>query len=125
MHSMPPMHHIHGSLAGQSARPADLWVHVIESAETPHDVVLAVREYLAMWGPEELARLPAVCRPGKIADGEDISDLAYRLSRAHLDFNGPSADHVLLERLMSFISHAGTRVSRLCGRARTDAIDTQ
>src|SRR6185436_16127455 len=116
---MPLMRQLDGSLAGRSPpRPADLWVHVIEAAETQHDVVLAVREYLAMWSPGELGRLPAACRPGKIADGEDITDLAYRLSRTHLDFSGPLDDRLLLERLMSFMSHAGTRVSRICGRAR-------
>ena len=119
------MNQIDGHLVGHSRRPADLWVHVIESAETEHDVVLAVREYLAMWGPQELARLPAACRPGKITDGEDITDLAYRLSRCHLDFSGALDDRILLERLMSFVSHAGTRVSRICGHAPAREADPQ
>ena len=88
-------------------------MHVIAASPTEHDVVLAVREYLAMWSPEELARLPAECRPGKITDAEDISDLAYRLSRAHLEFAGPDDDSRLLERMMSFVSHAGSHVSGL------------
>ena len=110
------MSQIDGIPAGRPYRPADLWVHVIDAAETEHEVVMAVREYLALWGPEELGRLPEPCRPGRINDGEDISDLAYRLSRAHLEFRGNPADRVLLERLMSFIGHAGTHASRLCAR---------
>ena len=100
---------------GAKSLPADLWAHVIESSVTEHDVVLAVREYLAQWSPEELARLPAGTRPGKITDGEDITDLAYRLSRAHLDFTGSPADIRQLERMMSFMGHAGAQVSRICG----------
>jgi len=99
---------------GGKSLPADLWAHVIESSATEHDVVLAVREYLAQWSPEELARLPAGTRPGKITDGEDITDLAYRLSRAHLDFSGPPADTRQLERMMSFMGYAGAQVSRIC-----------
>ena len=114
-----------GNLASHTPRPADLWVHVIESAETEHDVVLAVREYLAMWSPQELGRLPVACRPGKITDGEDITDLAYRLSRCHLEFDGDLGDRILLERLMSFVSHAGTRVARICGRTPAREADPQ
>jgi hypothetical protein len=119
------MRHIESYHPSAAPRPADLCVHVIEAAEREHDVVLAVREYLAMWGPEDLARLPAACRPGKINDAEDITDLAYRLSRAHLEFSGPTTDRILLERLMSFMSHAGTQVSRICARAQEPETDPQ
>jgi len=108
------MHHIDSSHASHTPLPADLWVHVIEASPTEHDVVLAVREYLALWSPEELARLPAECRPGKITDGDDITDLAYRLSRTHLEFAGSPDDNKLLERMMSFVGHAGSHVSRIC-----------
>ena len=119
------MSHMDSTSAGQPFRPADLWVHVIAGAETEHDVVMAVREYLALWTPEELARLPTACRPGRIVDADDVTDLAYRLSRAHLDFAGPRADRLMLERMMSFVGHAGAQASRICARQKAnDALNS-
>ena len=74
---------------------------------------MVVREYLATFGPEEIGRLPAECRPGKINDGEDVGDFAYRLATAHLEFNGSRADRLLLERLMGFFTHASSRLAAL------------
>ena len=119
------MHRTDSSLPVPASRPADLWMHVIEGAETEHDVVLAVREYLAMWGPEELARVPVACRPGKITDAEDIADLAYRVSCEHLEFDGPAGDRALLERLMGFVGHAGKQVARIAARAQSRQADPQ
>ena len=104
---------ITGSGAKRHERPAGQWPNVLDGARTEQDVVAIVREYMATWGPEELGRLPPACRPGKINDAEDISDLAFCLTSAHLAFSGSLADRLLLERLMGFFTHAGTRLAAL------------
>ena len=104
---------IHERGARQQERPTGLWPNILDGARTEQDVVTIVREYVATWSPEELGRLPAACRPGKITDAEDVSDLAFCLTSAHLSFSGPLADRLLLERLMGFFTHAGTRLAAL------------
>jgi hypothetical protein len=107
------MAEITGGGAARHERPTGLWPNVLDGARSEQDVVNIVREYMATWGPEELGRLPAACRPGKIHDAEDISDLAYCLASAHLAFTGDLADRLLLERLMGFFTHAGARLAVL------------
>jgi len=94
-------------------KPVGLWAHVVDGAGTESELVSVVREYLATWGPAELSRLPVACRPGKISDGEDVGELAFRLGKAHLEFTGPLADRLLLERLSGFFSHAAARAATL------------
>ena len=102
---------------GRHERLAGLWPNVLDGARTELDLVNVVREYVATWSPEEWGRLPVSCRPGKITDGEDVSDFAYCLARAHLSYNGPLADRLLLERLMGFFTHAASRLAALQGAA--------
>jgi hypothetical protein len=40
-----------------------------------------VRDYIATWRPEELARLPEECRPGRPSERADVSYIAYQLKR--------------------------------------------
>jgi hypothetical protein len=103
------MSDIAGNRSGCHPRPANNWLHVLDGASSEHDIVVATREFLATWTPEEIGRLPENCRPGKISDGEDIGEFAYRLSNAHLDFRGSPGDRQLLERLMGFFVHAAAR----------------
>jgi|KBSMisStandDraft_5_1062788.scaffolds.fasta_scaffold1254044_1 hypothetical protein len=104
---------IGGSQTGRFNSPAGLWPQVLDDAITEHDVVTVVREYLATLGPDEISRLPADCRPGKVNDGEDIGDFAFRLATAHLEFAGSRADRLLLERVMGFFTQASSRLAIL------------
>ena len=102
-----------GSQTGRFQSPVGLWPQVLDDATTEHELVNIVREYLATLGPDEITRLPADCRPGKISDGEDIGDFAFRLATAHLEFAGSRADRQLLERVMGFFTHAASRLALL------------
>ena len=104
---------IAGSRSGPHQRPVGLWSQVLDGAGTEQDLVTVVREYLATLSPDELVRLPVGCRPGKISDGEDVSELAFRIASAHLSFTGPVPDRLLLERLMGFFTHAASRAASL------------
>jgi hypothetical protein len=79
-------------------------------ANTEQEVVELVRTFLASWRPEELAEIPAPCRPGKVRDAEDVGDLAYELTRARIAANGPQH---LLKEMEVFFAHACARLSEL------------
>jgi hypothetical protein len=107
--------------ADGEAKPVGLWSQAVDGAETESELVSIVREYTATWGPDELSRLPAACRPGKISDGEDVSELAFRLAQAHLAFTGSLSDRLLLERLMGFFTHASARFATLQATASSSS----
>ena len=115
---------IAGSRSGPHRRPSDIWLHVIDGANTEAQVVAAARDYLAMWTPHEMSRIPEGCRPGKVGGPEDISDLAYRLTSGHLDFAGGFNDRLLFERIMSFFVHANARLALLRSQTPMDAPST-
>jgi len=94
-------------------RPSDVWLHLIDDASSEAQVVVTARDYLAMWTPYEMSRIPEACRPGKVSGAEDISDLAFRLTNGHLDFAGRFNDRLLFERIMSFFVHANARLALL------------
>ena len=102
-----------GSRSGPHRRPSDIWLHVLDGADSEAQVVAAARDYLAMWTPHEMSRLPENCRPGKVSGTEDIADLAYRLTKGHLVFGGGFNDRLLFERIMSFFVHANSRLATL------------
>lgn len=79
-------------------------------ATTEEQVVDLVRTFLAGWRPEELAEIPAGCRPGKVRDAEDVGDLAYELTRARIAANGPQP---LLKEMEVFFAQACARLSEI------------
>ena len=60
------------------------WHDRLSSATTEEEVARTARDYVTEWSPAELAALPEHCRPGKIRDGQDVNDLAFKLT--HLRF---------------------------------------
>ena len=95
------------------------WFQHIDAAKTPFEVVNITRDHLATWTPDELARLPAQCRPGRIRDEQDIEQLHLRLveeyGRSRLSDDALAA----LQRMTSFIVRASVRIAQL--RAEEDA----
>ena len=89
----------------------------IRSAPTEEALVRLAREFIAEWRPEELSRIPDVCRPSKIRDAEDIADCAYSLTRARMDADASEANQLLVE-MESFFAQACARLSELEGTAR-------
>ena len=77
------------------------------------EVVELVRVYLGSWRPEELAEIPAHCRPGKVRDAEDVGDCAYELTKARIAANGPQQ---LLVEMETFFAQACARLSELEAR---------
>lgn len=86
----------------------------LKAAQTESEVVGLVRDYLAEWMPDELARVPAGSRPGKIRDAEDVADCAFALTRARMD--NAESDPLAVE-MESFFAQACTRLSELEGQS--------
>jgi hypothetical protein len=96
------------------------WLRQLEAATTLDEVVAIARDYLATWTPEELARLPRACRPGRLRKPEDIEELhicsvdAYRVTRAS------GEELTALQLLTSFIVRASQRIAQLRGASEVE-----
>lgn len=99
---------IHWMRVGESR-----FVSRVERARFEEDVVALVREYLAEWRPEDLARIPEACRPGKVTDGEDIGFVAFRLTQHRCANATDGNDAALLNIMAGFFTVAATRIAEL------------
>ena len=97
------------------------WRGVINGAATEEQIVGIVRDYLACWSPEEIVRLPVECRPGRVHDGEDISQWAFELTSCHLAGRIPAEDEPLLLKMMLFVSEAAERLAKVKAARRAAA----
>ena len=87
------------------------WQGRLAAATSREDVVTVARDFLALVGPEEVARMPVDCRPVKLVDGEDVANYAVTLTRRSCD---PDCfrDHDL-QRIAAFFGDALGRLSQL------------
>jgi hypothetical protein len=90
-----------------------VWYHLIDDARRPLEVVAIARDYIASWTPQELARLPAACRPGKLRDEEDIEMLHSRLVDEYRNTRASGEELSYLQQLMSFLVRASIRIAEL------------
>lgn len=95
-----------------SAPPED-WRNLILAAAHEDEVLTLVRDHMAMWAPNEIARLPEDCRPGRIRDAEDISRWAFTLATTHCAQNDSADDEPFLDRMLEFVTQAAIRISEL------------
>ena len=81
-------------------------------AHSERDIVRIVRDYVGEWTPEDLARLPESCRPGKMSDGIDICSFAYVLAKARFSAESEEVEAQLVQ-LESFFAQACARAAQL------------
>ena len=93
--------------------PKEDWRNLIRDASQEEEVIELVRDHMARWSPEEIARLPVDCRPSRIRDAEDISRWAFELASTHCAQTLASDDEALLDRMLEFVTHAAVRLSEL------------
>lgn len=109
--------------SGNNDRGTDLlppdWRGVIRAAASEAELVSITRDYLACWSPEEIARLPVECRPGRVRDGQDIGRWAFELASSHLGGAVRPEDQPLLLKIMLFVSEAGERLAKLKAAQRS------
>ena len=91
------------------------WQHRLDAARGVEEVVAAARDFLAVFGPLELAALPEGCRPpAKIVDADDVSSYAFELVRFECAERDETAE--LVHKLARFFSHASMRLAQLTAR---------
>jgi hypothetical protein len=88
----------------------DDYFHLIGSTASEQAVLNLALRYLGAWRPADLGAIPAHCRPGALRDVEDLSDIAYALTRARIESGVPNAR---LDEMESFFAHACARISEL------------
>ncbi len=89
------------------------WFRILDNAATVHDVVAVARDYFAAWTPQEVARLPRACRPGKIRDESDLEELHRNAVEAYRGTRATGDDLTCLQRLAGFLAHACVRLAQL------------
>jgi hypothetical protein len=97
----------------RASAPREDWRNLILASTQEDEVVELVRDHMARWSPDEIARLPEDCRPGRIRDAEDISRWAFDLASTHCAQVVRADDEPLLERMLEFVTQAAIRLSEL------------
>ena len=95
-----------------SAPPED-WRNLLRASTQEDEVLMLVRDHMALWAPEEIARLPEDCRPGRIRDADDISRWAFELATTHCAQAVLPEDEPFLDRMLEFVTQAAIRLSEL------------
>lgn len=107
------------SLVGQSPAAPLTWQHRLDLARDETEVVAIAREFIAMFTPYEIDRLPKPCQPPlKLVDREDIAGYAYDLMRHDCDDAPETAE--LVHKLAHFFSHASMRSAQLSTRVQLE-----
>lgn len=101
------------------------WHRQIDDAKSVADVVSIARDFVATWTPQELASLPAECRPGKIRDESDIADLHARLAEEYRVTRASGDELTTLQRLTSFMVRTSVRIAELGGDTTAPAAATK
>ena len=100
------------STQGFQAAPTT-WHAQLESAPNPDAILSVTRDYLATFGPEHLARLPAECRPGRIKGEDDIAYWSCRLAQYNHATDGGPVDGELMQEILNYFLHAWVRISQI------------
>lgn len=85
----------------------------LSKAVTIEEVVRVTRAYLAACAREDLERLPASCRPGRVLDSNDIEEWADRLASESRRAMLVIEDERTLDRLTSHFLIASVRIRQL------------
>jgi hypothetical protein len=98
------------------------WQHRLDAARDVEEIVSAARDFVALFGPLELAALPQPCHPPvKIFDADDVASYAFELVRFECAVGSDTAE--LVRKLARFFSHASMRVAQLTAREALEQED--
>ena len=84
----------------------------LRNAASEEAVLDLVRDYVGEWMPEELALIPADCRPGRMHDFEDLNEIAFRLTQEKFAMP-PSEENPLVLEMQTFFAQAVTRIGEI------------
>src|SRR5687768_2231744 len=97
------------SIFGARRLHATTWTELLEIATTPDEILVLVRDFLATWSPDELAGLPAECRPrARFLVPEEVVLYAYTLALARCEATSNNPELLRMDR---FFSEASRRMA--------------
>ncbi|HET7732091.1 MAG TPA: hypothetical protein VFK48_18860, partial [Usitatibacter sp.] len=88
------------------------WFRQIDDASSAREVVAIARDYLATWTPNDLAKLPRECRPGRVKSPGDIEQLHGCLVEEYRQNRLAGEELSALQRLTSFVVRASIRLAQ-------------
>jgi hypothetical protein len=86
------------------------WVDQVGACLSPGDVFKVSREFVGAWPKEKIEALPATCHPSRLETADQISELAYNLTRAQLS-GAHDAPHI--HALAMFFTAAAERLAQV------------
>ena len=93
-------------------KTSSAWHRQLEETQSVAEVVLTLRDYLATLSPEQLSRLPEVCRSVRTKAEDDIEYWTFKLSH-HADEHEPWVDADLMREIFNHFLHASVRLARI------------
>jgi hypothetical protein len=91
------------------------WQLRLEQASSEEEVANVCREFLLPWTAEDIAKLPASCRPCENFAAGDVT--RYALKLIGVLGVGDRATAPLLHRMSTFFTRAALRVAQLTAQA--------
>jgi hypothetical protein len=87
------------------------WQARLNEASSAEGVVNVCREYVGLWTSDEIAQLPATCRPRDDLDSQDLNPYALKL----IQFVGVGdrASVPMLYKLSTFFTKAALRLEQV------------
>jgi hypothetical protein len=89
------------------------WFGHIDRAKTIAETLMVARDFIASMTPQELGRLPAQCRPGRLRDEHDIEALHACLVETYRESRATGDELDTLQRMTSFVVRLSIRLSEL------------
>ena len=93
------------------------WHKQILEARSWQDLLQVTRDYIASFGPEEWATLPAHCRPDRIKGVDDLEYWRQCLADEYLRVASQPRGNDVLRAMLGFFTAAAERADELCGTA--------
>lgn len=92
------------------------WHQQLDEAGDAAEVIAVARDYLATWTPEEIARLPLSCRPGRIRAASDLVHLHECAVDAFRATRESGEELKALQMLTAFLVRANLRLVQVASR---------
>lgn len=99
------------------------WHHMIDEASSLDMVLALVRDYLACWGPDDLALIPERARPHRVKSVEDIAFWHQRLLDSYLAGSPKSRECDRVRSMLHFFACALQKATDLEGSAVIGELD--
>lgn len=94
-------------------KTSSAWHRQLEDTQTVAQVIDTLRDYLATLSPEQLSRLPELCRSVRAKAEDDIEYWTFKLSRHAADENEAWVDVELMREIFNHFLHASVRLVRI------------